>query len=242
MIPPPSLPLTLSLSFLALKPSLLSTHFHTPPPPLLRAKLRRYRSRHQQAAVSAAATIDPDESLVQALGKRGISSNRARRACVATRNASREAALAWCVEHSADPAMDAPFVSSRRAPPPPTSSGSRRPASEVDGGSRRSGGADGGMMLAAMRSRGRAAAALEAYVRARLTMVNEGTGRGGGVERLLPAVEAEETEELRAVISSFRKRQSLGLAEEKARGVLPATVDLGRFAGDPRYRQVRGPW
>ncbi|CAN0544083.1 unnamed protein product, partial [Ectocarpus sp. 8 AP-2014] len=58
----------------------------------------------------AAATVDPDEVLVQALGKRGISSNRARRACVATRNASREAALAWCVEHSADPAMDAPFV------------------------------------------------------------------------------------------------------------------------------------
>ncbi|CAM9902098.1 unnamed protein product, partial [Ectocarpus sp. 4 AP-2014] len=193
----------------------------------------RRKGADDEAVVLAAATIDPDESLVQALGKRGISSNRARRACVATRNASREAALAWCVEHSGDPAMDAPFISSRRSPPAPTSG---RQSSEVDGGSGSSGG--DGRMRAAMRSRDWAAAALEAYVHARLAVVNGDTGGGGGgvVEAVLPAAE-EEMEELLAVITSFRQRQSLGLAEEKARGVLPATVDLGRFAGDPRYRQ-----
>ncbi|CAN0345994.1 unnamed protein product, partial [Ectocarpus fasciculatus] len=41
---------------------------------------------HEAAATTVVATVEPDETIVQALGKRGISSNRARRACVATRN------------------------------------------------------------------------------------------------------------------------------------------------------------
>ncbi|CAN0346035.1 unnamed protein product, partial [Ectocarpus fasciculatus] len=106
----------------------------------------------------------------------------------------------------------------------------------VDGGSGSSGG-DGGVR-AAMRSRERAAAALEAYVRARLYGSSGGTGGGGGGGTVLPAAADEEMEELQAVITSFRQRQSLGQAEEKARGVLPATVDLARFAGDLRYRQA----
>lgn len=224
-----------------------------PPPPTLAAlhpKLEKPKTatQHQQASVlasvaaSAATATEPDESLVQALHKMGISSNRARRACVATGNASREAALAWCVEHAADPAMDAPFVSSSRA------------AGVGKGGGGSGAGSDDGRqqqgeeMRAAARHRGVAAAALEAYVRARLSAIGESGGRdgvsgggGGGVGdgRARVGVHSEEMGELVAVLTSFRKRQSLGQAEDKARAVLPATVDLGMFAEDERYRQVR---
>lgn len=203
------------------------------------------------AAAAAAATTEPDEALVQALYKMGISSNRARRACVATRNASREAALAWCVEHAADPAMDAPFVSSSRP------AGAGNGGSSGSGGGSTSGGGDGvagqhrgDEMRAAARHRSVAAAALEAYVRARLSTVagsggrdgvSGGGGGGGGVDVggvRDGGVPSDETEELMAVLTSFRKRQSLGQAEDKARAILPATVDLGMFVEDQRYRQV----
>lgn len=193
---------------------------------------------------------------MQALHKRGISVNRARRACVATRNASREDALAWCFEHSADPAMDAPFVPSRAR-----SAG--RPAGAGSGG-RGGGGGAGGTggaagrereeeeLRAAARYQGKAAAALEAYVRARLSAIERGGGgdgptggRGGGgggsgvrAGARGARVPSEEVEELAAVLASFRRRQSLGQAEEKARAVLPGGVDLLRFAEDQGYRQV----
>ncbi|CAM9252402.1 unnamed protein product [Scytosiphon promiscuus] len=148
-----------------------------------------------------------------ALHKRGISLNRARRACAATRNASREAALAWCVEHSADAAMDAPFIPTRRLS------------------------ASGRLAGSAARSRGMAAAALEAYVRARLSAIGKGGGGGGVGVGGAEAVPPEEVRELEGVLRSFRRRQSLGQAEDRARGILPASVDLGRFAADERYRQ-----
>ena len=213
-------------------------------------------SQFQQASVLAAAAAavaatEPDEALVQALHKMGISSNRARRACVATRNASREAALAWCVEHAADPAMDAPFVSSGR----PVGVGNGGSGSGGSGGGGDAAGRQrGDEMRAAVRHRGVAAAALEAYVRARLSAVGEGGGRDGGSGSVGGDIDAggvgvgvgvrvaaEEVGELEAVLTSFRRRQSLGHAEEKARAVLPATVDLGMFAEDQRYRQVRAP-
>lgn len=171
--------------------------------------------------------------------------NRARRACVATRNSSGEAALAWCVEHAGDPTMDAPFVPRSRR---------RGQRASKDGGSvpgRRGvvglgddeefGGAE---MRAAVRAHRTAAAALEAYVRARLSAIERGGGGAGGAkgenENGEGGVPSEEVGELGAVLTSFRRRQSLGAAEERARVLLPAGVDLGRFAGDLRYRQV-GP-
>lgn len=212
---------------------------------------------------TVAAATEPDESLVQALHKMGISSNRARRACVATRNASREAALAWCVEHSADPAMDAPFVSLGRRPAGswPIGMGAVSSSGSGSGGGGGGGGGNsagdrgtgkrlGEQLRAASRSRGIAAAALEAYVRARLSAMGEssdrqggsaGGGGGGGDVGVALAdggVPSEEMGELVAVLTSFKQRQSLGQAEDKVRVLLPATVDLGRFAGDQRYRQV----
>lgn len=41
------------------------------------------------------------------------------------------------------------------------------------------------------------------------------------------------------ILTSFRQRQSVEEAEGKARALLPAGVDLERFAGDAGYRQVR---
>ena len=197
---------------------------------------------------AAASTPEPDEILVQALYKMGISSNRARRACVATRNASREAALAWCVEHAADPAMDAPFVSRSR----PAGNGGSGGSGGGDGGDGVTGQRTGHEMRAAARRRGVAAAALEAYVRARLSVVGGSVGSGGGgggggnVDgggvgggHAGAGVPSEEMAELVAVLASFRKQQSLGQAEDKARAILPASVDLGMFAEDQRYRQVR---
>lgn len=205
------------------------------------------------AGAATVAAAEPDESLVQALHRMGISSNRARRACVATRNASREAALAWCVEHSADPAMDAPFVSSGRR----SASGRPMGVGTVGGGGGGGNAGDGDVvgqrrgeeaLRVAARLRGIAAAALEAYVRARLSAIGESSGRGGGstgggggggdVGLEGSGVPSEEIGELVAVLTSFRQRQSLGQAEDKVRAVLPAAVDLGRFARDQRYRQV----
>lgn len=196
-----------------------------------------------------ATATEPDESLVQALHKMGISSNRARRACVATRNASREAALAWCIEHSADPAMDAPFVSAGRRPASSRLMGMGSGGGGGDGGDRGAGKRLGEELRAASRSRGIAAAALEAYVRARLSAMGEsgdwqgssaGGGGGGDVGVAVGGcgVPSEEMGEMVAVLTSFKQRQSLGQAEDKVRVLLPATVDLGRFAGDQRYRQV----
>ncbi|CAM9861553.1 unnamed protein product [Pylaiella littoralis] len=205
-----------------------------------------------EVGAAAVAAAEPDESLVQALHRMGISSNRARRACVATRNASREAALAWCVEHSADPAMDAPFVSSGRR----SASGRPMGVGTVGGGGGGGNAGDGDVvgqrrgeeaLRVAARLRGIAAAALEAYVRARLSAIGESSGRGGGstgggggggdVGLEGSGVPSEEIGELVAVLTSFRQRQSLGQAEDKVRAVLPAAVDLGRFARDQRYRQ-----
>lgn len=208
-------------------------------------------NRQATAAAAAAATTEPDEALVQALHKRGISSNRARRACVATRNASREAALAWCVEHAGDPAMDAPFVSGSR----PVGAGKGRDRGGGSGGGRDGGGVAGqgrgeDMRAAAARHRGVAAAALEAYVRARLAAIGEAGGRGdgggdgvdgGGGGCVEVGVAPGEKGELVAVLKSFRQRQTLAQAEDKARAILPATVDLGMFAEDERYRQVSVP-
>lgn len=210
------------------------------------------------AGTAAVAATEPDESLVQALHKMGISSNRARRACVATSNVSREAALAWCVEHAADPAMDAPFVSSgrRSASSRPTGVGAVGSSGGEGGGGGNVGNGDAGRrpgeeaLRAAARSRGIAAAALEAYVSARLSAVGGSSGRDGGttdggrdggggdVSVGVSGVPSEEIGELVAVLASFRQRQSLGQAEDKVRSLLPATVDLGRFAGDRQYRQV----
>lgn len=210
------------------------------------------------AAVAVATPIEPDESLVQALFKRGVSINRARRACAATRNASREVALAWCVEHAGDPAMDAPFVPflSRRnqnARTATTTASSKRWSSEGEvrvtgcdvfgGGKDRDFGQqrwdDASTVAAAAAAsarahRGVAAAALEVYVRARLSaMGHDGGLRGSGGNS------AAESEELVAVLKSFKHRKSLGEAEDRARALLPAGVDLGKFARDLGYRQVR---
>lgn len=186
---------------------------------------------------------------MQALHKRGVSANRARRACVATRNASREAALAWCVEHAADAAMDAPFVPPRR----PVRRGGPQSANNV-GGVTPGGGDGGGDEVGPRDVEARsvaclhrmASAALEAYVRARLSVIrdsvdgvsSEGVGGGGG-EVGVPSEEVE-VGELVSVLTSFRQRRTLGEAENRARALLPSGVDLERFARDPGYRQVGG--
>lgn len=189
-------------------------------------------------------STEPDESLVQALHKRGVTINRARRACVATRNASREAALAWCVEHASDPAMDAPFLPLRRLARGDSQRTPTGGAGNLDGDEP---GERGAERRAAARAHRVAAAGLEAYVRTRLSGI-PGVASGGAVvdsavsgDNLgdgAAGVAAQEVEELVAVLTSFRQRQSLGEAEDRARALLPAGVDLGRFAGDLSYRQV----
>lgn len=174
--------------------------------------------------------------------------NRARRACVATRNSSGEAALAWCVEHAGDPTMDAPFVPrSRRRGQRASKDGGGEPGRRGVVGAGDDEEFGGAEMRAAVRAHRTAAAALEAYVRARLSAIERGGGGGGagGAEGGNEngeggGVPSEEVGELGAVLTSFRRRQSLGAAEERARVLLPAGVDLGRFARDLRYRQV-GP-
>lgn len=147
--------------------------------------------------------IEPDDHLVSALHKMGVSLNRARRACVATKNSSREAALAWCVEHADDPAMDAPLpLQARRLSPGSHTNrpGTRAPAATgleclgrgkperfsagSTGGREKVNGVDAGMMHRAREEDARAArevasCALEAYVRARLSGIR-GDGAVGG--------------------------------------------------------------
>lgn len=189
--------------------------------------------------------------------KRGVSVNRARRACVATSNTSREDALAWCVEHAGDQAMDAPLP-----PPAHRSRGSGRCTSEErqPEEATRAGGAGYGR-AAGERGRGTdneeavrvghktASEALEAYVRARLAALPSKHGGVGGVgndsatyrediaqHRSSP----EDMSELEFVLSSFKKRAILGEAENRARKLLSQGADLTRFAVDRDYRQVRG--
>ena len=174
--------------------------------------------------------------------------NRARRACVATRNSSREAALAWCVDHASDPGIDLPYLPPRR---PAVGIGSQR-TNGVGGSIDSSSGGDSGEEgsaawgangRTAARARRMAADGLEAYVRARLTVLRRGEG-GGGVREgsngfeTMKSERSAEARELTAVLTSFRKRQSVGEAEERASALLPAGVDLERFARDVGYRQV----
>lgn len=206
--------------------------------------------------------VPPDETLVQALGKMGMPLNRARRACVATRNVSREAALAWCVDHADDPGIDMPYLPSRK----PAGGYGYRMAADVAGGaiSGNLGGDFGGSegdktsawavekeraatAVAAARERRRLAAeGLEAYVRARLLVMRSGEfigkkgSEGFDVARGEPsAAAAAEVMELKDVLTSFQQRQRFGQAEERARALLPSGVDLQRFALDVGYRQVR---
>lgn len=204
----------------------------------------------------------PDEVLVSALHKRGVSLNRARRACVATGNTSIEAALAWSVEHAGDPAMDYPL-------PPPRTRGSPHDNSHKALGDRVNGEgvSDAGVIDATGYNRlvandgcggsnaiGRvegheaarslqltASQALEVYVRARLALIpsvsESGDSRAGhGVERA--SAGADEAGELVSVLSSFRKRASLGEAQERARKLLLPGVDMAMFSDDVYYRQV----
>ena len=156
--------------------------------------------------------------------------------------------------------MDAPFVPRRRS-----ALSGRHPTTGKDGeryGGSNGGGCDGveeswerdGKMRAATRAHRVAAAALEAYVRARLSAIRrdgdgggdgDGVG-GGGVVGVREEGEAggggalhNEVGELVAILTSFRQRQSVEEAEGKARALLPAGIDLERFAGDAGYRQVR---
>lgn len=169
--------------------------------------------------------------------------------------------------------MDAPFVPRRRL-----AQSSRHPAM-VEAGQRyggSGGGGDGGSsggeiegswerggkMRKATRAHRVAAAALEAYVRARLSAIrgngdgggdsrdvdggDGGSGDGGGLTSVREKGESggggtlcDEVGELMAILTSFRRRQSVEEAEGKARALLPPGVDLERFAGDADYRQVR---
>lgn len=216
---------------------------------------------------------EPDESLVSALHKRGVSVNRARRACVATMNSSREAALAWCVEHAGDPAMDAPLpLRSRRHSGAPSLGRlhlNRPPPSErIDSAS----GTDGNDVRgdvgagrdderakeirreeSAWAAQSVASSALDAYVRARLSAMRRVGGAGsssdGDLISLGHAAEAwrsadtssgasePEIGELMSVLSSFRKRASLGAVEDRVRAILSSGVDLARFSEDEEYRQ-----
>lgn len=155
--------------------------------------------------------IEPDDRLVSALHKRGVSLNRARRACVATGNSSREAALAWCVEHAGDPAMDAPLPpqarrtsggTARRYAVGTRTSLADRAESGGDGGNGddgrerfranagkedHAGGWGAGAMHRTREEGARAAheiasSALETYVRARLSAMRKGGGGGNGFE------------------------------------------------------------
>lgn len=182
--------------------------------------------------------VDPDEGLVQSLFKRGISTNRARRACAATRNSSYGDALAWCVEHAGDPVMDAPYMPPRRTSRHGNGKTETKWGNDAaygrygteDGGERR-----GEERRAAARAHRMAAAALETYVRARLSIIGDEHARGGEVDD----DSSVEVKELTAVLTSFRQRKTSGRAEDRARALLPTGVDLVRFAQDRRYRQVR---
>lgn len=206
--------------------------------------------------------VPPDENLVLALGKMGMPLNRARRACVATRNVSREAALAWCVDHADDPGIDMPYLPPRK---PAGGYGYHMAADGAGGAIVGNLGCDFGVSegdktlargvekaraataVAAARDRRRLAAeGLEAYVRARLSVMRSGEfigmngSEGFDAAKVEPSTAAAaEVEELTDVLTSFQQRQRFGQAEERARAVLPSGVDLQRFALDVGYRQVK---
>lgn len=197
--------------------------------------------------------VPPDENLVQALGKMGMPINRARRACVATRNVSREAALAWCVDHADDPGIDMPYLPPRK----PAGGYDCRMAADGAGGAIGGnlgcdfGGSKGDKTLAwgVEKARGRrrlAAEGLEAYVRARLSVMQSGEvigmkgSEGFDAAKGEPsAAAAADVKELTDLLTSFQQRQRFGQVEERARAMLPSGVDLQRFALDVEYRQVR---
>ncbi|CAM9564261.1 unnamed protein product, partial [Sphacelaria rigidula] len=181
--------------------------------------------------------IEPDAHLVSALHKMGVSLNRARRACVATKNSSREAALAWCVEHADDPAMDTPLPLHARLFSTGSNTNRHAPATQAPAATGTRAREEGARAAHEV-----ASCALEAYVQARLSgMTGDGgagsTSGGTGVDAAMAASQ-EDMRELVSVLSTFRTRANLGAAEDRARSLLPGT-DLTRFAGDAKYRQSK---
>ncbi|CAM9610278.1 unnamed protein product, partial [Discosporangium mesarthrocarpum] len=77
------------------------------------------RSALEQQEQQARVAPEPDEALVEALHRLGVSRNRARRACIATDNGPLETALSFCFERASDPSLDAPLPPRPRPHPQP---------------------------------------------------------------------------------------------------------------------------